>query len=537
MTMLTSRRPRSRTPPTPSSSASSEIHCPFCTFQDSYTDIVEKHISMYHPEPTPTSSYTSTSTSRSRPYAIKAEPDSRKKQRSRTGTPTSGSGDDDEDMFSICDVEGCGEPIMKGDMQPHMDLHYAELVAMQEFEGNAKGKNVELKKERKDRKETAMRSSKHKSSHRENGDKVEKSSRKPSTKQPYVRRLGKSELGPYADEPQMPSKLRRQLEEGGKVTYRNQLLPNGTLTKVPIISNETQNLIFSMSQLCFADTNVDQAWLCHPGVRHVGKQGKEGGFCGYRNIQMLISYVQAVDLPTHPFGPSAKGVPNILKLQDWIEAGWDEGINDNGRIETGGIRGTRKYIGTSEAQTLFSYHDLPNHAIPFGPSPGQGNLTTQLALLDFVEAYFKQSIPPGTPKAKVFVTPRPPIYYQQRGHSMTIVGIERTKDGWQNLLVFDPVFTPSPAIKSLEGRDILPKGTKPEVLLRAYRRGLGHLSKFREFELLAAQAGQAKSHRTEQRHQHPGGHGQNGYQQQHYPPGRTSSGSSSGSSSGASRYY
>jgi zinc finger-containing ubiquitin peptidase 1 len=152
----------------------------------------------------------------------------------------------------------------------------------------------------------------------------------------------------------MPSKLRRQLEEGGKVTYRTQISANGTLVKVPVISNETQNLIFTMSQLCSADENVDQAWLCHPGIRHVGKQGKEGGFCGYRNIQMLISYIQAVKLPGQPFGEAEKGVPNIFRLQDWIEEGWDEGINANGRIETGGIRGTRKYIGTSEVTSLLA---------------------------------------------------------------------------------------------------------------------------------------------------------------------------------------
>ena len=31
-----------------------------------------------------------------------------------------------------------------------------------------------------------------------------------------------------------------------------------------------------------------------------------------------------------------------------IERAWDMGFNVNGRIETGGICGTRKYIGTPE---------------------------------------------------------------------------------------------------------------------------------------------------------------------------------------------
>lgn len=112
----------------------------------------------------------------------------------------------------------------------------------------------------------------------------------------------------------------------------------------------------TIGQLCEKDPSVAQAWLCHPSVKHVGKQGREGGFCGYRNIQMMISYIQAVFPPnTHPFEGR---IPTILKIQDWIEEGWDLDINANGRIETGGIKGTRKYIGTSEADTLFTRHGI-----------------------------------------------------------------------------------------------------------------------------------------------------------------------------------
>lgn len=39
---------------------------------------------------------------------------------------------------------------------------------------------------------------------------------------------------------------------------------------------------------------------------------------------------------------------NVLELQDMIERAWDMGFNSHGRIATGGIRGTRKHIGTSE---------------------------------------------------------------------------------------------------------------------------------------------------------------------------------------------
>lgn len=41
-------------------------------------------------------------------------------------------------------------------------------------------------------------------------------------------------------------------------------------------------------------------------------------------------------------------IPSIFDIQDNIEHAWDLGINTQGRIETGGIRGTRKYIGTPD---------------------------------------------------------------------------------------------------------------------------------------------------------------------------------------------
>ncbi|KAH0612572.1 uncharacterized protein H6S33_008952 [Morchella sextelata] len=181
----------------------------------------------------------------------------------------------------------------------------------------------------------------------------EKSTARSSTVNPYndsrVKRLGKSDLGPYAHEHQMPDWLRKELERGGKVSTHTRIdSATGTIVKAVSVSNETSDLLPVIALLCERDPNVARAWLCHPWVKHVGKQIKgEGGFCGYRNIQMMISYIQAAfPRASHPF---EGGIPSILRIQDWIEEGWDKGINPSARLETGGIRGTRKYIGTSEA--------------------------------------------------------------------------------------------------------------------------------------------------------------------------------------------
>lgn len=45
-------------------------------------------------------------------------------------------------------------------------------------------------------------------------------------------------------------------------------------------------------------------------------------------------------------------LPTVFEIQDYIEAAWDSGINPLGRLETGGIKGTRKYIGTAEVSGL-----------------------------------------------------------------------------------------------------------------------------------------------------------------------------------------
>jgi len=75
-----------------------------------------------------------------------------------------------------------------------------------------------------------------------------------------------------------------------------------------------------------------------------------GGFCGYRNIQMLISYIVGAEA----FGAELFGnrVPPVFDIQDLIEAAWDMGYNPQGRIETGGIKGTRKFIGTPEVTLI-----------------------------------------------------------------------------------------------------------------------------------------------------------------------------------------
>ena len=66
---------------------------------------------------------------------------------------------------------------------------------------------------------------------------------------------------------------------------------------------------------------------------------------------MLVGYAHAVSLLR---GEVFKGgIASIWEIQDAVERAWDRGFNEKGRVQTGGIRGTRKHIGTPEVWPTF----------------------------------------------------------------------------------------------------------------------------------------------------------------------------------------
>ena len=147
----------------------------------------------------------------------------------------------------------------------------------------------------------------------------------------------------------MPRWLHDQLDAGPKIIDVNRIGRDGRLIKHEQVQNETPGIIPILAQLSALDRTVKEAYYCHPSTLHVGKTPNEGGFCGYRNIHMLLSYVQGAKAQGYEEFPGR--LPSILKMQDHIEDAWDQGINQIGRVQTGGIRDTRKYIGTPEVRS------------------------------------------------------------------------------------------------------------------------------------------------------------------------------------------
>lgn len=98
------------------------------------------------------------------------------------------------------------------------------------------------------------------------------------------------------------------------------------------------------------------------------------------------------------------------------------------------------------------------HDVEFKDRKDPRNRLAHESLFASVEQYFRlpSSAPPtlgwsdhdtrGT-QHNVHKTSHPPIYLQQPGHSMTIVGFERWKDGTCSLLVLDPGYKSSAGIE------------------------------------------------------------------------------------------
>ncbi|ESZ99444.1 hypothetical protein SBOR_0206 [Sclerotinia borealis F-4128] len=288
----------------------------------------------------------------------------------------------------------------------------------------------------------------------------------------------KSELGPHAHEKQMPQWLVKLLQADGQYKTINRLNADGQLRRVKYCPNQAEGIIPVLAQLLDQDSATSYAYLCDPAVLHVSKLLREGGFCGYRNIQMVSSYIVKSQFPGHDVFRDK--VPTIFDIQEYIENAWDEGFNSQGRTETGGIRGTRKYIGTPDAQAMFCSLGIPCDTVALKTKKERGEAPAANLLYQKIEEYFLEGCVDF--ETKVRETPLPPIYFQHPGHSMTIIGFEKQTDGTKNILVFDPMFhDASKVVKFVDGPV---RHKHPGDLLKAYRRGNKYLKRYNEFELL-----------------------------------------------------
>lgn len=105
---------------------------------------------------------------------------------------------------------------------------------------------------------------------------------------------------------------------------------------------------------------------------------------------------------------------------------------------------------------------------------------SEALLMEYVENYFQSGV--EDPTQRIRTTNLPPLYFQHDGHSLTIIGFEKLKNGTKQLIVFDPSFHDSSYIVRLVGRTVT--HPMPDLALKPYRRGNRYLRAYKEFEIL-----------------------------------------------------
>lgn len=465
------------------------LACPFCGFKVQGEYQIHLHIEEHHTEGSP---------------FVADNAGINESARTVANTPSQ----PEDELWTKCTRPGCGEYVLITDVDEHLDYHEVASVdgsgRMSTRNGQSSGSQASSSSSNKRKPLGDITKSPQKHQRSQNrprpagtslldyftGSSSHGPSSNPVRKLPQPcepGRLGKRELGLHAFEKTMPSDVRGKLVTGALPRQMNRIGSDGRLVRDFIVENETPGLVPVLADLCALDRETKITYLCHPSVRHVVKLQCDGNFCGYWNIQMLLSYLQRQN-----GGDASASLPNVLEIQDTIETAWDAGICSYGRIETGGLRGTRKWIGTHDALAYFmqtlgaagrvdalSFREEDSDSSEEG---SEAEPSAALALLDHVEAYFMSGLEQAKHHGSSHTTQLPPMYFQRFGHSMTIVGLERRKDGSRNLLVFDPSFATSEGVQRLlDGRSIR---SAPDTLLRAYRRSDASLSRWDEFEIV-----------------------------------------------------
>lgn len=221
------------------------------------------------------------------------------------------------------------------------------------------------------------------------------------------------------------------------------------------------------------------AWVaCGAGVVHShGGFGDSGWGCGYRNIQMLSSYLLSCGSPHEAeyrsvlFGGTGH-LPPVPRLQEWLDRAWQAGFDPEGAEQLeGSVAHSKKLIGATECATLLRSFGVRafvcSFASPAVPAEELERRRLQAAaaasadnaahperkklkqpqhvpafepcveLLQFCWDYFARRQPTrAVCEAAPFC---PPLYLQHEGHSRTVVAAERDRcTGSISLLLFDP---------------------------------------------------------------------------------------------------
>jgi len=113
----------------------------------------------------------------------------------------------------------------------------------------------------------------------------------------------------------------------------------------------------------------------------------------------------------------------MFTIQEAIESAWKSGFDPTGASQLSHkVKGTKKWIGTSEVAVLFSFFRLRIGVYEF-----KSSATKPHNIIQWITDYFHSN-----------TSFLPPLYLQYAGHSLTLVGVELGSKGTTHILVFDP---------------------------------------------------------------------------------------------------
>ncbi|CAG0915202.1 unnamed protein product [Notodromas monacha] len=181
--------------------------------------------------------------------------------------------------------------------------------------------------------------------------------------------------------------------------------------------------------------------LIAPHVDHFSVTFHDRGWgCGYRNIQMMWSALNHNPVYQHVLksvvgirgadgfneNQIKEAVPSVIRLQELIEKAWEAGYDIDGGLQLGmKLVGGSTWIGATEAYSLFASLGIKCRLIDFWKASGPNR--THPELFSFLERYFTET-----------ADPKAPVYLQEHGHSLTISGFQRRRNGRSYAIVFDP---------------------------------------------------------------------------------------------------
>jgi len=98
----------------------------------------------------------------------------------------------------------------------------------------------------------------------------------------------------------MPTPIYERLCQGAPLCLRKLIDRAGTIHVGNSPYNEVHGTILALSVLSSYSAGNAMTFFCHPSVQHIHKEPDEGGWCGYRNISMMFSYLQGIGMSAHP---------------------------------------------------------------------------------------------------------------------------------------------------------------------------------------------------------------------------------------------